>query len=58
MIRNSREVTVTADGLLERVARRLLKRPPREDLSESPIAGKPQTMYQFTPGDSAAEHKE
>lgn len=34
-----------ADDYLERVIRRILRMKPRSDLSESPIAGKPQLMY-------------
>ena len=59
VIRNSREVTVDADSLLETFARRLLRRAPRTELPESPIAGKPQTMYQsVTQGDDMTEKEQ
>jgi hypothetical protein len=42
---NTRTVTVTGDYLVETVARRLLRRKPRRELSPSPLAGEQQDMY-------------
>lgn len=42
---NTRTVTVTGDYLVEAVARRLLRRKPRRELSPSPLAGELQDMY-------------
>ncbi len=42
---NTRSVTVAGDYLLETVARRLLRRKPRQELPPSPLAGDQQEMY-------------
>lgn len=42
---NARSVTVAGDYLIEGVARRLLRRKGRQELSPSPLAGEPQDMY-------------
>jgi hypothetical protein len=42
---NARQLTVASDGHAEALVRKLLRRPPRRDLPESPLSGKPQTMY-------------
>jgi hypothetical protein len=50
---NARDLTVIADGVLEAVVRRLLRRTPRRLLAPSPLVGQPQTMYKaaaFEPG--------
>ncbi len=42
---NARQLTVSSDGLAESMARRILRRTPRQALPPSPLAGRPQTMY-------------
>lgn len=42
---NARQLTETSDGLAEAAIRRLLRRPPRQTLPQSPLTGRPQTMY-------------
>jgi hypothetical protein len=49
---NARQLTVASDGRAEALVRRMLRRPPRNTLLESPLAGEPQTMYS---PESAAE---
>jgi hypothetical protein len=44
---NTRQVTTTADYVVEGVLRRLLRRPSRQALPPSPLEGKPQEMYQY-----------
>lgn len=45
-VNTGRTATVAADGVMEGLIRRLFRRPPREQLPPSPIAGKAQTMYE------------
>jgi len=42
---NTRSVTVTGDYLIEGLARRLLRRKPRQELPPSPLVGEQQEMY-------------
>lgn len=42
---NARQATVTGDDALENIFRRILRMTPRDQLSPSPLAGQPQTMY-------------
>ena len=42
---NARQFTVSSDGRAEDLVRRMLRRPARRTLPESPLAGEPQTMY-------------
>jgi len=42
---NTRQVTVSADDSVEGVVRQFLRRKPRGALPDSPLLGKPQTMY-------------
>ena len=49
---NARQLTVASDGRAEDLVRRVLRRPPRRVLPESPLAGESQTMYS---PESAAE---
>jgi hypothetical protein len=44
---NTRQVTTGADYVIEGLIRRLLRRTPRQALPPSPLAGKPQVMYQY-----------
>jgi hypothetical protein len=56
---NARQLTASSDGLAEAVARRILRRPPRQELPPSPLAGKPQTMYApETAGQMVEEHEQ
>lgn len=45
IVGNTRRVSVSADNLVEGIARRLLRRKPRAELPPSPLLGKPQSMY-------------
>lgn len=45
MRNNARQLTAASDGLAEAVVRRMLRRTPRQELPPSPLAGRPQTMY-------------
>ena len=40
-----RTATLVTDTMIERFARRLLRRPQRDELPASPLSGKPQDMY-------------
>lgn len=55
VVDNTRQVTSTADGLVEGVARRIFLRKPRRELPPSPLAGKPLDMYEPRPESEGAE---
>jgi hypothetical protein len=44
-VTTGRTATVAADNVMEGLIRRLFRRTPRTELPASPLAGKPQTMY-------------
>jgi hypothetical protein len=46
LLDNLRSLTATADHAIEAVLRRLMRRTPRRELAPSPLAGRPQTMYE------------
>jgi len=46
VVDGGRQISSSADGLLEGVIRRILRRKPRRELPPSPLAGLPQTMYE------------
>jgi hypothetical protein len=45
MMDDTRQASAVTDSRLESVVRRLFRRRPRREVSPSPLAGKPQTMY-------------
>jgi hypothetical protein len=46
VVDGGRQISSSADGLLEGLIRRVLRRKPRRELPPSPLAGLPQTMYE------------
>lgn len=52
---SARQMSAAGDDTTERLARRVLRRKPRQDLPPSPLAGKPQTMYSPQPEEPGAD---
>lgn len=44
-LETGRSATLVSDTVVERFVRRMLRRPPRDELPASPLSGKPQDMY-------------